>query len=225
MRNPALAVPRKHDGAHLQSKLLRMLQREVRNLVWVFTPALCLLLVGCGGMEPLDFANATPRFHPEKFFSGPTHSWGVIEDRSGNPTSRFRTETHGRRDRGALLIDQRFYFEDGRTQRRTWRLRRIDEHRYKATANDVVGVAIGEAHGNAFRWEYTIRLNPDNPLSNVRLRHWMYLLDGGATMMNRVTVSKFGFIVAEVTEYFRRGARPAPAIPQRHGVTAAGVRR
>src|SRR5680860_659432 len=88
MRNPALAVPRKHDGAHLQSKLLRMLQREVRNLVWVFTPALCLLLVGCGGMEPLDFANATPRFHPEKFFSGPTHSWGVHEDRSGTPTSR-----------------------------------------------------------------------------------------------------------------------------------------
>ncbi|MGI8740514.1 MAG: DUF3833 family protein [Gammaproteobacteria bacterium] len=195
------------------------------DLARIIPIGLCLLLVSCGGMEPRDFANATPRFHPEKFFSGSTHSWGVIEDRSANPTSRFRTETHGRRDRGALLIDQRFYFEDGRTQRRTWRLRRIDAHHYEATANDVVGVATGEAHGNAFRWEYTLRLNANNPLSNVRLKHWMYLLDGGVTMLNRVTVSKLGFIVAEVTEYCRRGARPVPAISLRRGAIAAGVRR
>jgi len=189
-----------------------------------FATALCLLLAACGGMEPQEFASATPRFQPEQFFLGTTHSWGVIEDRSNNPTSRFRTETRGRRDGGALVIDQHFYFEDGRTQRRLWRLRRINEHRYKATANDVVGVATGEAHGNAFHWEYTVRLNPDNPLSNVRFSHWMYLLDGGATMMNRVTVSKLGFIVAEVTEYFRRGARPVPAISNRHKAGAAGVR-
>ncbi|MGH6609300.1 MAG: DUF3833 family protein [Burkholderiaceae bacterium] len=180
-----------------------------------------LLLTACGGLDPQDFAGAKPRFEPEKFFAGKTRSWGVIEDRSGNPESRFRTETRGRRDGETLVIEQRFFFEDGRTQRRVWRLRRIDAHRYVATANDVVGTATGVAYGNAFHWEYTVRLTADNPLSNAGFEHWMYLLDGGATMMNRVTVSKLGVTIAEVTEYFRRGAGPVPPIAAASGAATA----
>jgi hypothetical protein len=121
------------------------------------TAVLCWLLVGCGGLDPHDFAGTTPHFEPEQFFAGHTRSWGVIENRFGTPTGRFRTETRGRRDGKALVIDQHFYFENGRQRRRTWRLRRVDEHGYEATATDVVGVATGEARGNSFRWEYTLR--------------------------------------------------------------------
>ena len=77
-------------------------------------------------------------------------------------------------------------------------------HAYEATANIVVGVASGEAHGNAFRWRYTLALEPDAAVATVDLRHWMYLQDGGATLVNRVTISKLGIVVGQVTEYFRR---------------------
>jgi len=40
-------------------------------------------------------------------------------------------------------------------------------------------------------------------------------------MMNRVTVSKLGVIVAQVTEYFRRGAGPVPAIESSRATIAA----
>jgi hypothetical protein len=112
----------------------------------------------------------------------------------------------GRWDGGDLVITQDFTFEDGRRQRRIWRMRRIDAHRYEATANDVAGISRGEAYGNAFHWEYTLALRPGNPLTHLRFKLWMYLQDDGETMINRVTISKLGVTVARTTEYFQRGA-------------------
>lgn len=84
----------------------------------------------------------------------------------------------------------------------TGRIRRIDAHRFDATDSDVVGVATG----NTFRWEYTRHVTPGNPLARVHLKHWMYLVDGGDTLVNRVIISKFGIVIGGTTEYFRRGA-------------------
>jgi hypothetical protein len=42
-----------------------------------------------------------------------------------------------------------------------------DDHRHEATANDVVGMAVGEAYGKTFRWEYSLVLNPENIFSRV----------------------------------------------------------
>ena len=174
--------------------------------------ALGLLTASCHTMKPESFANATPRFDPDKWFEGPTRSWGVIESRSGQPKSRFRTEMMGVREGDVLAITQDFTFEDGHKQSRHWRLRRVDEHRYEATANDVVGVSRGLAYGNTFRWEYTLALRPGNPLANVQFKLWMYLAADGETMINRVTISKLGVILAETTEHFHRGTGPVPAI-------------
>lgn len=174
--------------------------------------AYCLLTVGCSTMKPESFAKAEPLFEPDKFFEGPTRSWGVIESRSGQPRSRFRTEMMGRRDGNDLVITQDFTFEDGRQQHRVWRMRRIDDHRYEATANDTVGVSHGLAYGNAFHWEYTLALRPGNPLANLRFKLWMYLQADGQTMINKVTISKLGVIVARTTEHFHRGDGPVPSI-------------
>jgi len=178
--------------------------------------ALSLALAACGGGGGSErFADGTPRFEPEKFFAGRVRSWGVIEDRSAHPTRRFTTEIVGRPDGDTLVIEQHFAFDDGTTQQRVWRLRRVDEHRYEATANDVVGPASGEAWGNLFHWRYKLALDPGNPLKNVRLEQWMYLQEDGETMVNRATISKFGVIAAEVTEFFRRVPTDAPAAGRR----------
>ena len=169
---------------------------------------LALLLLGLAGcsapLEPAAFETGAPRFEPDRFFEGRTRSWGVFENRSGEPTSRFETSAFGRREGEELVITQDFTFDDGRRQQRVWRLRRLDAHRYEATANDVVGTATGEAWGNAFRWRYTLALEPGNPVKDVDLLQWMYAQEDGSVMMNRATISKLGVILAEVTEFFRR---------------------
>jgi hypothetical protein len=181
---------------------------------WIVAALLALLLAaaGCAGLRPESFAQAQPRFEPEKFFTGSCRSWGVIEDRSGRPRSRFRTEMMGRWENGELVITQDFTFEDGRRQQRVWHLRRIDEHHYQATANDTVGISEGLAFGNVFHWEYTLALNPRNVLTHVRFKLWMYLQPDGETMINRVVITKLGVTLAETTEYFHRGAGPLPSI-------------
>jgi len=161
-------------------------------------------LVGCGSLPPRHFAEASPRFDPEQFFTGQTRSWGVFENRSGEPVRRFTTVAEGREQKGELVLHQKFSYEDGTTQERLWHIRRLDAHHLEATANDVVGKAKGEVYGNAFRWEYTVALHPGNPLFNVQLKQWMYLQAGGQVVVNRGTISKFGVELAQVTEYFHR---------------------
>lgn len=186
------------------------------NPASVVVALFCVLACGCGtSLTPQNFASATPRFEPDKFFEGPVRSWGVIESRSGRPKSRLRAELLGRRVGDEVLITQDFTFEDGRTQQRKWTIRRIDDHRYEASANDVIGPAVGYAYGNAFQWEYTLQLRPGNFLSRVRMHHWMYLLGDGQTMLNRVVITKLGLIVAQTTEYFQKGTADVPTVERR----------
>lgn len=192
-----------------------MIIRPSYRLLIVALGAL-LLLAGCASMTPQQFAGATPRFDPVAYFTGPTRSWGVIENRSGDPESRFRTTMMGKPDGDGITITQDFSFEDGHTQQRIWHLKRVDAHRYDATAPDVIGVAAGYAYGNSFNWDYTLQLKAGNPFSRVHMHHWMYLTDDGDLLINRVVISKFGVIVAETTEYFRRGAGAVPTVGAPH---------
>ena len=185
-----------------------------RSNVALFLAALvlCVLSAGCGSLAPAQFASAVPPFEPDRFFEGPVRSWGVIETRSGKPKSRLRADLNGVREGNGVVITQDFTYEDGRTQRRVWKIHRIDEHRYGAEADDVIGPAVGEAYGNAFHWKYTLQLRPGNRLSRVRMEHWMYLLGDGQTMLNRVVIRKFGVIVGQTTEYFQKGTGPLPTV-------------
>lgn len=180
------------------------------------TAALLLVaLCGCSSLKPTDFTAAVPRFEPEKFFEGPVRSWGVIETRSGRPQSRVRADLNGRREGNEVEITQNFTFEDGRKEQRIWRIKRVDEHRYEATANGVIGPATGYAYGNSFHWVYTLQLRPGNRLTRVRMEHWMYLLGDDKTVLNRVIIRKLGVVVAQTTEYFQKGTPIVPTTEAR----------
>jgi hypothetical protein len=143
-----------------------------------------------------------PAFDPIAFFDGHTHSWGVIESRSGSPTERIVTDSHGEKDgTERLRMVQHLSFQDGTTQQRDWTLWRSGPDRFDATANDMVGSAKGEADGNVFHWQWVLARSPGNALMNVTMNQWMYRLEDGSVMI-RTTVSKLGIIVAEITEQF-----------------------
>ncbi len=177
--------------------------------------ALALLLSGCRTLAPQHFEKAVPRFEPDTYFEGAVRSWGVVESWSGSPKSRLRAELFGRRDGSDVVVTQDFTFQDGQTRQRVWKIRRLDEHRYAASASDVIGPAIGVAYGNAFHWKYTLQLRAGNPLTRVRMEHWMYLTGDGETLLNQVVMRKFGVIVARATEYFQRGTARVPTVEHR----------
>ena len=161
------------------------------------------LATGCDRTiaEPVSLG-AEPAFDPVDFFAGHTHSWGVIETRSGDPTQRVITDSLGETDGpDRLRMVQHLSFQDGTTQQRDWVLWRQGPGRFDATANDMVGTARGEAEGRMFHWQWVLARSPGSPMSNVTMQQWMYRMDDGSVTI-RTTVSKFGVIVAEVTEQF-----------------------
>jgi len=168
---------------------------------------LCLAILagGCASKPVASFEGGRPLFDPLKYFSGRTHSWGMIETPSGQPKQVLTTTTVGHLEAdGRLHFEQDLVFEGGKKSHRSWIVRRIDTHRYTATGTGIVGVARGEARGNVFHLEFTIDVLPGNPLGHLHMSQWMYLQADGVTMVNRDTLSKGGVIVAMITEQFRK---------------------
>ncbi len=163
--------------------------------------------MAAGPAESTHFSGVSdhgPVFDPLAFYTGHTKSWGVFEDRQGVATEVIKTETFGRVVHGELRMEQDLYFGQRPRQHRSWRMHRLDAHHFEATANDIIGTARGESRGNTFVWSFTLATKPGSPLFNVQMTQRMYLQPDGRTMINRDTIRKFGYIVAEVTEQFRK---------------------
>lgn len=148
--------------------------------------------------------NGRPVFHPETFFSGHTHSWGVFETRAGGPSKLIHTWTTGQWDGKVLKFEQDLEIQGSKRSHRSWEVRRIDEHHYSATGTGIIGTARGETRGNAFHLEFTIDAKPGNPLAHLHMSQWMYLQPDGVTMVNRDRLTKAGITVAEITEQFHK---------------------
>lgn len=161
------------------------------------------LLAGCSGVQPEDYAGTEPEFRIETFFAGETKAWGIFQGRSGEVKRRFEVTIDGYRDGDVFVLDERFEYADGEIDQRTWRIERTGEHTYRGRADDIVGVADGERYGHALNWRYTLALDVDGTTYELHFDDWMYQIDDDV-MLNRATVTKFGFEVGEVTLFFQR---------------------
>lgn len=167
-------------------------------------PLICLLILSaCSDPLPLSAFKATqPSLDPIHFFTGHVRSWGVIEDRSGQPTSIVTTDCIGATDGpDGLRMTQTLQVGTDAPVTRQWHMTRVGPNQFDATANDMVGTAHGESAGRAFHWTWTLALSPGNALKNVTMDQWWYL-QPDASLLNRTTISKLDYIAAEVTEHF-----------------------
>jgi hypothetical protein len=88
--------------------------------------------------------------------------------------------------------------EDGQVEARTWRFRRIDEHRYAGTLTDAAGEVTGETTGNVFHLRYRMR----SPA--VDMEQWLSLQPDGQTVRNEATVTVLGVPWARLSEQITR---------------------
>ena len=168
----------------------------------LLTTFAALSLAGCASAPvPEDYAAEKPALDLKTFFNGPMTAHGLFTDRAGKVQRRFVVQLVGRWQGDVGTLEEDFTYSDGKTERRVWTITALGNGRYRGTAGDVIGEAVGEARGNALRWSYTLRLPVDGTTYDVQFDDWMYLMDG-KVMLNKARMSKFGFHLGDVTLSF-----------------------
>ncbi len=161
------------------------------------------LLASCASPTPTDYAAEKPLLDLKTYFNGELVAHGIFTDRSGKVARRFVVQMTGTWQGNQGTLDERFTYSDGKTERRVWKLTDEGGGRWSGRAEDVVGVAQGQAAGNALNWRYTLSLPVDDKVYEVQFDDWMYLMDE-RVMLNKAVMSKFGIRLGEVTLSFTK---------------------
>jgi hypothetical protein len=163
--------------------------------------AAALFLSACAGPTVDVYQAEKPVLDLKSYFDGELVAHGMFTDRSGQVLRRFVVQMTGTWQGNQGILDERFTYSDGQTERRVWRLTDEGNGRWTGRADDVVGQAEGRAAGNALNWRYTLKLPVDGKVYEVQFDDWMYLMDE-RVMLNKAVMSKFGFRLGEVTLAF-----------------------
>lgn len=158
-----------------------------------------LVLVGCS-TQIEDYQNEQPVLKLEEFFNGELVAYGMVQDYSGKVIQRFKADLQGTWDGNNGVLDEQFYYADGTTDERIWRITKTGENSYEGRAADVADVAMGTTAGNVLNWSYTLIIERDGEPFEVKLDDWLYLVDEN-NMINRTKMYKFGIEVGEITLY------------------------
>lgn len=173
----------------------------IRRPTLAMTLAIAFLVTGCSSMKLEQFQGTEPAFDLTDYFAGKTWAHGVFEGRGGEIKRQFRVEIDGYWEGEEFVLDEDFVYDDGETDQRTWRITPGDEGEYVGRAGDIVGTATGHEVGQALNWQYTLRLPYGDSTIDVKFDDWM-IRRSEHVVINRATVSKFGFRVGEVTLFF-----------------------
>lgn len=158
-----------------------------------------VVLVGCS-TQIEDYQGEQPELKLEEFFNGELVAYGMVQDYSGKVIQRFKADLQGSWDGNNGVLDEQFYYADGTTQERIWRITKTGVNTYEGRADDVADVAVGTTAGNVLNWSYTLIIQRDGEPFEVKLDDWLYLVDE-SNMINRTKMYKFGIEVGEITLY------------------------
>ena len=153
------------------------------------------------------------RFELTRFLEGHTCAWGIFEDRFGRVRRRFNVDMHGRWHGARFHLDERFVYDDGRIENRTWIVTPLADGHFKATCADCIGEARGECAGDAIRMRYTFRLQLPSRVITVDFDDRLYRMSSD-TAVNRATMRKWGVKLGELSLFFTRqvpSPNPTPA--------------
>lgn len=170
---------------------------------WLACTAILLLASGCGTMNVDEFTDGAPRLILEDYFTGRTKAAGIFEDRFGVIQRQFVVDIQGTWDGRNLELTENFVYDDGEAEERVWVVTKTGSATYTGETANAIGTAIGETAGNAFHWQYDFALAVGDNTWNVHFDDWMLLQPDGV-LLNKATVSRWGFKLGTVFLSFRR---------------------
>lgn len=173
--------------------------------------AFCCLIftAACTGKPSLTDPLISDReLHIEQFFDGKVKGHGQYQTIFGTVKRSFAVAMQGDWDGKRLHLVEDFAFEDGTTDQRIWTLMKTGKGKWRGTAPNVIGDAIGVEDGNRFNWRYTIDLPvPDakgvTKIQRVKFDDWMWLL-ADDRIFNRAYVQRLGFGFGDVSISFEK---------------------
>ena len=149
-------------------------------------------------MQIKDFDNTTPKFIPQEYFNGSMTAYGLVKDRSGKITRRFKgTMVSSWDDNGVGTLAEDFIYDDGEKLHREWTMKPTNDKQFVATAGDIVGDASMVANGNTVMLDYTMRIPYGDGTLDINVRDWLHLQEDGV-IINHSKMKKFGFEVGEL---------------------------
>ncbi len=179
----------------------------IRMGLFSFLSAAFLFFSGCSSSGLADHQAATPALHLAEFFNGRLVAHGMVQDRSGAVTRRFRADLVGTWQpyEGGFkgILDEQFYWDDGEQSERIWSLTATADGRYFGTAADVVGQAQGQANGSVLQWQYRLQLPPEQGGWQLDFDDTLVLIDE-QQLLNVAIMRKWGIEVGRVTLQIRK---------------------
>lgn len=165
---------------------------------------LLVSLSGCSAIDMKQYSANQPALNLHEYFQGQTKGWGIVQDRKGQLTRQFTVAITGTvDDDGILTLAENFDWSDGEKSQRTWLLSKTDAHNFTGRAEDVIDTASGTLYGNVLNWQYVLNLKVDETVWKIAFDDWMFLVDD-RLLLNKATMSKFGFKVGEITIVFQK---------------------
>ena len=154
-----------------------------------------------GNLNSLVF-NDKP-FDPVCFFDGNFTAHGMFVDRFGQVQKRFLIDISCDCANEQTTLHEKFTYDDGMTEARSWTIVKHSDNRYTAHTPDVVGQGTGHVDGAVFKLKYDFLLTLYNRRVKVHFDDVM-VRQTDTTILNRARVSKFGLLLGEVFITFSR---------------------
>lgn len=158
---------------------------------------LMTLLCACSSVKVEDHQANQPILDPRAFFEGELKAYGTVHSRSGELLRYFSADISASWQGNIGTLDETFYFDDGKEEKRIWTLTQAEDGAIMATANDVVGDHPMFFSGNALFMEYVLRIPYKDKTIDVVVDDRMYLVEKNR-IINQSIMRKFGFRVAAV---------------------------
>ncbi|HBD12325.1 MAG TPA: DUF3833 domain-containing protein [Porticoccaceae bacterium] len=178
------------------------IQRWFRPLL-LLGIAMSLLISGCSTTRVDAYREFQPKLDLREYFDGEVIAWGVLQNWRGQMTRHFTVHMVATWNGNVCTLEERFDYNDGETDERTWTITELEDGRYVGDAGDIVGKASGQAAGNALNWHYTLALPVDGKVYHINFDDWMWQLND-EILVNRAVMKKFGFKVAELSIFFQK---------------------
>ncbi len=162
-----------------------------------------MLFSSCSSDHPSNYKDKTPKFDIRHYFDGKVEAWGLLQDRQGKVTRRFKVKMIGNWEKDKGTLTEYFDFDDGEKQERIWEVTMKDDHSFTAKATDSVGEAQGTQYGNVMQMKYVLRVPYKGSTIDITLDDWMHLIDD-THLINISTMKKWGFNVGKITIGFEK---------------------
>ena len=107
-----------------------------------------------------------------------------------------------------FVLNETFYFDDGKTERRIWQITKTSEHSYIGTTDDVKDTAKGTLTPIGLLWRYDFYLELFGRRVLVNFNDKM-IMQSADVVLNHATITKFGFKLGELFISFHRNHQMA----------------